>query len=152
MQDLYVWLNGAMFTGRGRLRADAQLSREASTSSIAPPSIRHEGDHRPDRRLVIFLLPYTYVVVSYGWPAVARSWRFMEMSGNTGGMPGLYVLKSFVIVFAVLVALQGIAMAARSILVLAESGRPVATQPALPGRDGVSRHGSRSYRRDPRRT
>jgi TRAP-type mannitol/chloroaromatic compound transport system permease small subunit len=51
---------------------------------------------------------------------VTRSWRFWEMSGNTGGMPGLYVLKSFVIVFAVVVALQGIAMAARSILVIAD--------------------------------
>ncbi|MOA67883.1 hypothetical protein D3C78_1952400 [compost metagenome] len=35
-------------------------------------------------------------------------------------MPGLFVLKSFIIVFAVLVGLQGIAMALRSILVLAD--------------------------------
>jgi TRAP-type mannitol/chloroaromatic compound transport system permease small subunit len=35
-----------------------------------------------------------------------------------GGMPGLFVLKSFIIVFAVLVALQGISMIIRSILIL----------------------------------
>ena len=35
-------------------------------------------------------------------------------------MPGLFVLKSFILVFCVLVGLQGLAMAARSILVLAD--------------------------------
>ena len=34
-------------------------------------------------------------------------------------MAGLYILKSFILAFALLVALQGIAMAARSLLVLA---------------------------------
>jgi TRAP-type mannitol/chloroaromatic compound transport system permease small subunit len=117
MQDLYVWLNGAMFTGVAgyalmrnyHVRVDifyrpAQIRTKAIIDLIG---------------VLVFLLPYAYVVFIYVWPAVARSWRFMEMSGNTGGMPGLYVLKSFVIVFAVLVALQGIAMAARSILVIA---------------------------------
>ena len=42
-----------------------------------------------------------------------------EGSANPGGMPGLYVLKSFILVFVVLVGLQGIAMALRSVLVLA---------------------------------
>jgi TRAP-type mannitol/chloroaromatic compound transport system permease small subunit len=127
MQDLYVWLNGAMFTGV----AGFALMRNYHVRVdifYRPASIRTKAiiDFIG---VFIFLLPYTYVVVSYGWPAVARSWRFMEMSGNTGGMPGLYVLKSFIIVFAVLVALQGIAMAARSILVLA--GREDLLPPTL---------------------
>jgi TRAP-type mannitol/chloroaromatic compound transport system permease small subunit len=41
-----------------------------------------------------------------------------EGSANPGGMPGLYILKSFILVFVVLVGLQGIAMALRSVLVL----------------------------------
>ena len=68
--------------------------------------------------MVVFLLPFIYVVLTYGWPAIARSWSYQEASGNVGGMPGLFVLKSFIIVFAVLVGLQGIAMACRAILVL----------------------------------
>ena len=51
---------------------------------------------------------------------MVRSWSYQEGSGNIGGMPGLFVLKSFIIVFCVLVGLQGIAMAARAILVLAD--------------------------------
>jgi TRAP-type mannitol/chloroaromatic compound transport system permease small subunit len=68
---------------------------------------------------LIFLIPYVLVVVIYGWPFVARSWRLFEGSQNVGGMPGLFVLKTFIIVFAVSVGLQGLAMAARSILVIA---------------------------------
>jgi TRAP-type mannitol/chloroaromatic compound transport system permease small subunit len=69
--------------------------------------------------VVLFLFPFMYVVISFGLPYVQRSWRIYEGSANIGGMPGLFILKSFILVFAVLVTLQGIAMAARSILVLA---------------------------------
>ena len=117
MQDLYVWLGGAMFTG------------VAGFALLRNDHVRVDVFYRPApaRRkaiadligVVIFLLPYVYVVWTYGYPAVARSWGYMEGSANIGGMPGLFVLKSFILVFAVLVGLQGLAMAARAILVLA---------------------------------
>jgi TRAP-type mannitol/chloroaromatic compound transport system permease small subunit len=116
MQDLYVWMNGIMFTGiagfvllrEGHVRVDifyrpAQLRRKAWIDLIGT---------------LVFLAPFTYMVTAYSWAYVARSWRFNESSGNIGGMPGLYILKSFIIVFAVVVALQGVAMALRSLLVL----------------------------------
>ena len=59
-----------------------------------------------------------YVVWAYGWPFVIRSWRLYEGSANIGGMPGLFILKTFILLFAAVIALQGLAMAARSILVL----------------------------------
>ncbi|TWG99699.1 TRAP-type mannitol/chloroaromatic compound transport system permease small subunit [Mesorhizobium sp. J18] len=117
MQDLYVWLNGAMFTavaGFALLRNDhvrvdifyrpASVRRKAIVDLVG---------------VILFLLPFCYIVYAYGWTFVARSWRLHEASGNVGGMPGLYILKSFIIAFAALVALQGIAMALRSVLVLA---------------------------------
>ncbi|WP_375599408.1 TRAP transporter small permease subunit [Devosia sp. Naph2] len=117
MQDLYVWLGGAMFTG------------VAGFALLRNDHVRVDVFYRPApaRRkaiadligVVIFLLPYVYVVWTYGYPAVARSWGYMEGSANIGGMPGLFILKSFILVFAVLVGLQGLAMAARAILVLA---------------------------------
>ena len=58
------------------------------------------------------------MVLVYSIPFVQRSWRIYEGSANIGGMPGLFVLKTFIPVFAVLVLLQGIAWAFRSILVL----------------------------------
>lgn len=117
VQDLYVWLSGAMFTG------------VAGFALLRDDHVRVDIFYRPAslRRkaiadlfgVIVFLLPFMYVVVQYCYPAVARSWSYYEGSSNIGGMPGLFVLKSFIIGFAVLVALQGIAMAARSILVLA---------------------------------
>ncbi|MFP9138904.1 TRAP transporter small permease subunit [Devosia sp. XGJD_8] len=117
MQDLYVWLGGAMFTGV----AGFALMRDDHVRVdifYRPASIRRKAI-ADLFGVVLFLLPFIYVVYTYTSPAVLRSWSYYEGSGNIGGMPGLFVLKSFIIVFCVLVGLQGLAMAARSILVLA---------------------------------
>lgn len=116
MQDLYVWLSGAMFTGVAgyallrddHVRVDI-LYRPWSTRKKAMADLFG---------VIVFLLPFVLVVGTYGYTFVARSWRLYEGSANIGGMPGLFVLKSFILVFCVLVGLQGIAMALRSILVL----------------------------------
>jgi TRAP-type mannitol/chloroaromatic compound transport system permease small subunit len=65
-------------------------------------------------------MPFILVILIYAWPYVMRSWRLFEGSQNVGGMPGLFVLKTFVIGFCVVVGLQGLAWAARSILVIAD--------------------------------
>ncbi|KFL28899.1 TRAP transporter small permease subunit [Paradevosia shaoguanensis] len=117
MQDLYVWMSGAMFTGVAgfalmrddHVRVDI-FYRPASTRKKAMADLFG---------VIFFLLPFMFVVLHYSWTAVVRSWSYYEGSANIGGMPGLFVLKSFIIVFAVLVGLQGIAMAARAALVLA---------------------------------
>lgn len=116
MQDLYVWLNGAMFTA------------VAGFALLRDDHVRVDIFYRPatirTKAIVdlvgvfIFLLPFCWVVYAYSWNYTARSWRLSEGSANVGGMPGLYILKTFILVFVVVVALQGIAMALRSILVL----------------------------------
>lgn len=118
MQDLYVWLNGAMFTavaGFALLRGD----HVRVDIFYRPASLRWKAV-ADIVGVVLFLWPFTYVVTSYGLPYVQRSWRIFEGSANIGGMPGLFILKSFILVFAAVVALQGVAMIARSILVLAD--------------------------------
>ena len=117
LQDLYVWLSGIMFTG---VAGYALLRDDHVRVDIfyRPLSIR--GKAIADLvGVVVFLLPFMIVVFLYALPYVERSWRLWEGSANVGGMPGLFVLKSFVLVFAVLCGLQGLAWAARSILVLA---------------------------------
>jgi TRAP-type mannitol/chloroaromatic compound transport system permease small subunit len=117
MQDLYVWLNGAMFTavaGFALLRDD-----HVRVDIFYRPASARKKALADLVGVIFFLLPFMWVVLIYSLPFVERSWRFMENSANVGGMPGLYVLKSFILVFVVLVTLQGIAMALRSLLVLA---------------------------------
>ncbi|WP_069300313.1 TRAP transporter small permease subunit [Neptunicoccus sediminis] len=127
MQDLYIWLNGAMFTavaGFALLRNDHVrvdiFYRPASVRTKAIVDLFG---------VVLFLLPFTWVVYSYSMPFVTRAWGYHEASANVGGMPGLFILKSFIIGFAVLLALQGLAMAVRSILVL--GGRPDLVPPQI---------------------
>lgn len=116
LQDLYVWLSGAMFTGvagfallnNAHVRVDIFYARWSARGKAIADLIG----------VVLFLLPFVTVVWLYALPFVQRSWRFYEGSANVGGMPGLFVLKSFILVFCVLVGLQGLAWAARSILVL----------------------------------
>ncbi|ADZ69801.1 TRAP transporter small permease subunit [Polymorphum gilvum] len=116
MQDLYIWLNGAMFTA------------VAGFALLRDDHVRVDIFYRPasDRQkavidaigVVVFLLPFTWIVYRYSMPFVTRAWGYYEASANVGGMPGLFILKSFIIGFAVLVALQGVAMLLRSVLVL----------------------------------
>jgi len=120
MQDLYIWLSGAMFTAVGGF------------ALLKDSHVRVDIFYRPasERRkawvdligTVVFLLPFMYVVVAYSFPFVSRAWSYAEGSANVGGMPGLFVLKSFILVFAISVALQGVAMVCRSILVLGDRG------------------------------
>jgi TRAP-type mannitol/chloroaromatic compound transport system permease small subunit len=94
MQDLYVWLSGAMFTGV----AGFALMRDDHVRVdifYRPWSIRKKAIADLIGTL-IFLIPYVVVVLVYAWPFVARSWRLYEGSANVGGMPGLFILKSFI--------------------------------------------------------
>lgn len=117
MQDLYPWLNGVMFTAvagyalyrNDHVRVDI-FFRPASTVRKAWMDMLG---------VLIFLLPFAWVVYNYSFVFVQRSWRLMEASANPGGMPGLWVLKTFILVFAAVIALQGVAMLLRSILIIA---------------------------------
>lgn len=117
MQDLYVWLSGAMFTA---VAGFAMLRDDHVRVDILYRPLSARGKAIADLiGVLIFLLPFIAVIVVYGIPYVQRSWRLFEGSANIGGMPGLFVLKSFILVFCAVVGLQGLSWAFRSILVLA---------------------------------
>jgi len=67
---------------------------------------------------LFLLLPLVLVVLYESWPYVAESWSKLEESREAGGMPGLYLLKSVILLFAVLVGLQGLSLAAKALLAL----------------------------------
>jgi TRAP-type mannitol/chloroaromatic compound transport system permease small subunit len=62
-------------------------------------------------------------------PYALRSWAIMERSQETGGLPLVFVLKTLIPVFALLMALQGIAQAIRA-------AASVLIPPALAGEGG----------------
>lgn len=65
---------------------------------------------------LVFLLPFAAVVLVLSIPYVERSWAIREHSPEASGLPLVYLLKSLIPVFALLMGLQGAAQAIRAAL------------------------------------
>ena len=125
LQEMIVYLHGIMFmVGAGyallyneHVRVDV-FYREASTRWKAKVDLAG---------VVLFLLPVCTLITVYSWPYIAKAWAVREGSIEASGIQGVYLLKTVILFFTALVALQGIALALRSILRLAG-----VTPPPLP--------------------
>jgi TRAP-type mannitol/chloroaromatic compound transport system permease small subunit len=80
---------------------------------------------------LLLLLPFMAAIIWYALPYVARSWSILEHSRETSGLPFVYLLKTLIPLFAVLMALQGLSQAIRAALLLA-TGPASFTQAADP--------------------
>jgi len=70
--------------------------------------------------VLVFLLPTCALIAWVAWPYVAAAWAVREGSPEGSlGIPGVFLLKTVILAFAGLVALQGLAMAIHSALLLA---------------------------------
>jgi TRAP-type mannitol/chloroaromatic compound transport system permease small subunit len=103
------------------------------------------SDAGPRRRALIdlggallLLLPFMLVLLWFALPYVARSWSILETSRETSGLPAVYLLKTLIPAFAVLMALQGIAQAIRAAHVLRT---PTVTPGLDPGGHSASHDG-----------
>ena len=126
LQELYVWTYALVFM----LGAGYALKRGGHVRV----DIFYANMSRRARAMVdlfgtlLFLLPWLAVVGFVSWPYIGASWHIYEASAQTGGMPGLFLLKTALLGFCVLLGLQGLAVAARSLLVL--NGREDLLPPA----------------------
>ena len=69
---------------------------------------------------IVFLFPVAITIAVLSLPYVARSWAIFEHSREASGLPFVYVLKTLIPLFALLLGLQGTAQAIRAALVLSE--------------------------------
>jgi TRAP-type mannitol/chloroaromatic compound transport system permease small subunit len=67
---------------------------------------------------MLLLLPFAFALVWLSWPYAARSWAILERSQEASGLPLVFLLKSLIPLFAVLMALQGVAQSIRACAVL----------------------------------
>lgn len=67
---------------------------------------------------VVFLAPFLVVLWMAFDTFFLNGWRSDEGSPNPGGLPNWWILQGTLLVFCILVGLQGLALAARSLLVL----------------------------------
>ncbi len=70
---------------------------------------------------LILLLPFMAVIAWFAVPYVARSWALWERSRETSGLPFVYLLKTLIPLFALLMALQGVSQAIRAGVVLRDA-------------------------------
>lgn len=116
LQESYVWMHGILFmVGAGyALLTDAHVRVDI----LYRPFGRRYKAWVDLVGSVLLLLPMVAITFWSSLPYVASSWERLETSREAGGLPGLFLLKSVLIVFCVLVALQGLALAARCMVVL----------------------------------
>ena len=113
MQELYVWnhsivfLLGAGYTllHNGHVRIDL-IYRTASLKYKSIIDIIGS---------IVFAIPVIYCIFLKSLPMVQRSWGVLEKSAEAGGLPGLFLFKSVLLVFCILFGLQFISLALKSI-------------------------------------
>lgn len=76
---------------------------------------------------LLFLLPVSLFILFWSIGYVGNSWERMEGSPETGGLPLVYVLKTFIPLAAVLLIIQAVAEIARNVMVM--SGQEDVPQP-----------------------
>jgi TRAP-type mannitol/chloroaromatic compound transport system permease small subunit len=72
--------------------------------------------------VLVFLWPMCVLLWWVGYPYVARSWSVLEGSRETSGIPAIFLLKTFILLFTVTLALQGLVMALRSAMTMFGAG------------------------------
>ena len=81
----------------------------------APPRVRALVDLCGS---LLLLLPFMAVLAWFAVPYVSRSWAILESSRETSGLPAVFLLKTLIPVFALLMALQGVSQAIKAVAVL----------------------------------
>lgn len=120
MQESYVWAHGILFmVGAGfTLLRDGHVRVDVF---YRPRGVRYKA--WVDLLGSLFLLlPVTVLIALVSQEYVIDSWSRWEGSREVGGLPGLFLLKTMIWVFCLLVSLQGLSLAGRSWLTLAGYG------------------------------
>ena len=117
MQELYVWQHAAVFMlgagytmlHRGHVNVDifygkANERRKAWLDIFG---------------VIVFLFPWLAVIAVVSESFILASWAIREGSSTADGMPALYILKSMIWAFCVLLFVQGLALLIRRGLFLA---------------------------------
>lgn len=80
-----------------------------------------------------FLIPVCLTIGWFSFPYTVNSWKILESSNESSGIPAVFILKSSILVFCTLMILQGVSLAIRSLTVLTDT--PV-DAPGSEGADG----------------
>lgn len=119
MQELVTWMHAAVFM----LAAAYTLSHDEHVRvDIFYRKLSARGRTFVDTAgVILLLLPTCGWILYTGIGYVTASWSMTEASRETGGMPGLFVLKTLIVITPVLLALESIAFVLRAWLALPDA-------------------------------
>ncbi len=126
MQESVTWMHGFVFmlAAAYTLREDEHVRVDIFYRRMTPRGrawVNLLGT-------LLLLLPTTAFVLFTSLDFVAQSWRVTETSVEAGGLPGLYLFKTVIPVAALLLLLQGLALALRSVLAIRDPGSDMARE------------------------
>jgi len=116
MQESVTYMHALLFMGAAAytLRHQGHVRVDIFYRRFSP-----RGRARVDLLGVLLLLwPVCGFILWTSWGYVADSWAVQEGSREAGGLPGVWLLKTLILIMPLLLMVQGLAQALRSVLVL----------------------------------
>ena len=116
LQELMIYMHGMLFTLASgytllhdeHVRVDV-IYRESSL--LNKSYINFFGS-------IFLLFPFIYILIKTSLPYVQRSWRILEGSPVTSGLNAIYILKTVLIIFPLLLLIQAIVLLIDSIKII----------------------------------
>lgn len=104
----FMFLVGAAYTLRHNehVRVDIIYSRLSMRSQAMIDLSGH----------LLILIPVMSFVAWISWPYIVDAWRVLESSREAGGLPGVFLIKSLILVMCGLLVIQAIAMSLEAVL------------------------------------
>ena len=112
LQELLIYLHGSLFT----LAAGYTLLKD---EHVRVDLIYREASQKYKSLInifgsLIFLIPFCVLTFSTSLPYVRRSWKILEGSPETSGLNAVFILKTVLIIFPILLLLQSFSIIIRS--------------------------------------
>ena len=119
-QETYVWMHAYIFmAGAGfTYLNDAHVRIDIiyrSSSKVYKAIVDLVGN-------IFLLMPFLYIIWSYSFPFVYKSFQINEVSREAGGLPMLFLLKAAILIFAFLLFIQALSKLINNFIIIYQKG------------------------------
>ena len=116
LQETYVWMHAYIFmAGAGfTYLNDAHVRIDIiyrSSSKVYKAIVDLVGN-------IFLLIPFLYIIWSYSFPFVYKSFQINEVSREAGGLPMLFLLKAAILIFAFLIFIQALSKLINNFIII----------------------------------
>ena len=116
LQETYVWMHayifmaGAGFTYLNDAHVRIDIIYRSSTK-VYKAIVDLVGN-------IFLLMPFLYIIWSYSFPFVYKSFQINEVSREAGGLPMLFLLKAAILIFVFLLFIQALSKLINNFIII----------------------------------